>query len=433
MLKIMPRFILSDAWLFGSLTLLLVSVASYADEDPSLVRPDKGQFEPQESSVPPQKYAVPDAPPYWKEKLSIKNDAFTMQLSLISVLDYTAFSQDDTNLRQVGRMDDEFDVRAMRLIARGSIGQDRKLKYFAATEFEGFDPAHTNVFSLVDAYLSYPFFGPQAQISVGKMKETFAYEMVGDSANLAQQERILNPFFVSRNVGVKLSGVGPDERMTAAIGAFNDSWVTGGLDGSATDYTGRVTGILGDPRSADYLHLGAAVRRVGAGDDALRLRGRPETNVGANFVDTGTFNANHAWNYGLEALWNKGPFSLLFEQVWSVVDAGGSGDPVFAGNYLTASWFLTGDYRPYDPTVGYARRVQPQHQWGALELVARISQLDLEDGDIHGGEMKRVFVGMNWWATQRWRVGVGWGHTWLDRDGKSGESDSILTRLQWVF
>jgi phosphate-selective porin OprO/OprP len=42
-------------------------------------------------------------------------------------------------------------------------------------------------------------------------------------------------------------------------------------------------------------------------------------------------------------------------------------------------------------------------------------------------------VGLNWWATRRWKFGVGWGHTWLDRFGKTGVTDSLQTRMQWVF
>ena len=410
--------------------IFVFGITLMAEEDPSLTRPDKGRLDPQELPQGPR-FLIPDAAHDLKEMLSLKDSAFTMKMSLISIVDYTAFSQDATNVSQVGRMKDEFDVRAARLIVRGTIGGDKKLRYFIATEFNGFDPDHTNLFTLVDANLAYPVFTPSTLLTVGKMKETFIYEMVGDAANLAQQERILNPFFVSRNVGVKLTHVGFDEHMTFSGGVFNDSWVSGAWDGAATDVTARVTGVLGDPRGDQYLHLGASMRRVGAGDDTLRYRGKPETNVGVNFVDTGKFTGDHAWNYGLEALWNTGPVSLLFEQVWSFVD--GPGSPVFSGDYLTASWFLTGDHRPYDPTVGYARRVLPESKWGALELVARVSQVDLNDGGFDGGHMKRVYAGLNWWATQRWKIGVGWGHTWLDRKGSTGESDSILTRLQWVF
>ena len=52
--------------------------------------------------------------------------------------------------------------------------------------------------------------------------------MVGDAANLPHQERVLNPFFISRNIGLKLTQViGDAQRMTASAGVFNDWWVNG--------------------------------------------------------------------------------------------------------------------------------------------------------------------------------------------------------------
>jgi hypothetical protein len=42
-------------------------------------------------------------------------------------------------------------------------------------------------------------------LSIGKLKQTFAYEMVGDAANLPQSERLLTPFFKSRDLGVRQS------------------------------------------------------------------------------------------------------------------------------------------------------------------------------------------------------------------------------------
>jgi len=46
--------------------------------------------------------------------------------------------------------------------------------------------------------------------------------MVGDAANLPQHERLLSPFFVSRNVGVQLSNSVLDGRATWAVGVYND-------------------------------------------------------------------------------------------------------------------------------------------------------------------------------------------------------------------
>jgi phosphate-selective porin OprO/OprP len=115
------------------------------------------------------------------------------------------------------------------------------------------------------------------------------------------------------------------------------------------------------------------------------------------------------------------------------VASAAAGHPDFSGYYLTGSWVLTGETRPYDRTVGYARRIIPKGRWGAPELVARYSHIDLDDGAVQGGSFNKTHIGLNWWATRRWKFGVGWGRTWLRRFGTTGRTDSLLTRLQWVF
>lgn len=125
--------------------------------------------------------------------------------------------------------------------------------------------------------------------------------------------------------------------------------------------------------------------------------------------------------------------SFLGEYITAKVDSSLHDDPTFSGWYVTGSWVLTGETRPYDRNVGYARRVIPTGRWGAPELVVRYSSVDLDDNDITGGSYDRVSLGLAWWATTRWKFGVSYGHTWLDRAGVSGESDSILTRIQWIY
>ncbi len=84
---------------------------------------------------------------------------------------------------------------------------------------------------------------------MGKTEETFGYEMVGDAASLPHQERVLMPFFVSRNVGAKILHVIANQRMTMAAGVFNDWWIKGdALSDSGTDVTVRVTALPVDSK-----------------------------------------------------------------------------------------------------------------------------------------------------------------------------------------
>ncbi|MXO59101.1 hypothetical protein GRI89_06050 [Altererythrobacter salegens] len=378
-------------------------------------------------------YIIPDFPPHKAPDPDKPLPFIKIKFGLVGIGDWTDFHQDANNIAQIGVQDDEFQVRSARLTVSGSIGGEYRVSFQVSGEYKGFasDPAQD--WQLTDAALTFPL-GANAKLTVGKTKETFSYEMVGDSANLPQNERVLNPFFVSRNFGFKIIQVlGEDKRATIAVGAFRDKWDFNSTTDRGWDYTVRATGLLWDvPDQNQFFHIGLSYRHVAA-DGTIRYKGRAETNAGDNAVDTDTFAADNANHFGGEALFNVGPVSFLGEYILAKVHSPFYGDPKFTGWYITGSWVLTGETRPYDRNVGYARRVIPKGRWGAPELVARYSQVDLDDNGINGGSFKKTMLGLNWWATTRWKFGVTWGHTWLDRDGLTGESDTILTRIQWVL
>jgi phosphate-selective porin OprO/OprP len=354
----------------------------------------------------------------------------------VVLVDYSVFRQDAGSLTQVGRQSNTWDDRSLRASVQGTIGRNNPITYLIAYEYQGFATDPENLWELTDFAFTFPIGGRATRLTVGKTKETFVYEMVGDAAFLPQQERVLNPFFRARNVGAKLTQViGDKQRMTASVGVFNDWLATGhSLANSSTDVSARVTGLVWDQRDGtSFLHLGASGRYVGADNQVLRYKGRPESNVTDLYVDTGDLSADHAWHLGLEGLWNDGPFSVLAEYNGAWVDAPASGHPKFSGYYLTGSLVLTGEARPYDRSVGYTRGVVPNRRWGATELVARMSRVDLDDGPVRGGTFDKTYLGINWWATRRSKMGFGWGHTWLKRFGQTGVTDSFLTRLQWIY
>jgi len=415
---------------------LVCALDARAQSEESEPAPAPGQFEAAPLPPPAQPFFVPDVPQSVVEQTQVRERWFTLKLGAAAVFDYTTFHQDADSLSQVGKQDDTFQVRDLRLMLRCTIGTDYKFNYFVTGVYKGFDTDPEKKWDLVDLWFAFPLGSPATKLIVGKTKETFDYEMVGDSANLPQQERVLNPFFVSRNVGAKITHVfGEEQRMTLSGGVFNDWWTKDqSLEESGTDVSTRMTGLLWDqPNAKRYFHLGLSGRYAGADNNTLRYKGRPESNVAGNYVDSGNLPADHAWHLGLEALWNEGPFSILAEYNRAWVDSPSKGNPEFSGYYITASWVITGETRPYDRTVGYARRVMPESRWGAPEIVARFSHVDLDDADVQGGKFDKTYLGVNWWATRRWKVGFGWGHTWLDRFGKTGVTDSFLTRIQWVY
>jgi phosphate-selective porin OprO/OprP len=413
---------------------LLCQLNARAQSEESIPAPLPGQFVGEPSPVFESALAVLDFPERVLEKIQYSNSWFTLRAGESVLIDYTGFTQDSASISQVGKQDDRWQARELRLSLRGTIGCSYKVSYLITASYNGdADPGHR--MSLVDASLSFPIGGPATQLTLGKTKETFDYEVVSSFPNLPQQERVLNPFFVTRNIGAKISQVFANQRMTASAGLFNDWWMQGNsIRHNGTDASARITGLVWDESDTQrYFHLALSGRYVGGDGNTLRYKGRPESNVADNYVDTGDLPADHAWQLGAEALWNEGPFSVLAEYNRAWVDSPATGNPGLYGYYILASWVITGESRRYDRTVGYARRVMPTGRWGAPELVARFSHVDLDDGPVQGGRFDKTYLGINWWTTRRLKIGFGWGRTWLDRFDKTGVTDSFLTRLQWIY
>jgi phosphate-selective porin OprO and OprP len=401
--------------------------AALIDSDPETAAPS--------AEAPEGTFAIPDAPTAWQRLAHFKSEHFTIKFGFVVIGDYDAFSQDAASVSQVGVQDDQWDLRAARLMTRGVLKLlSLPIQYNVSGEFKGFDrDPNGATFGFTDVWVAVPV-GSLFRATYGKTKEPFVYEMVGDAANLMQLERILSPFFVSRNVGLRLDNTALDDRMTWSVGWWNDWWVKGQpFHESGNDFAARVTYLPLWSEGGGYLHVGASVRYNGADNDTIRLKGKNESNVTSDYVDTGNLHADHQWEAGVEALWACRGFSLGGEYVRSWVRSADSGNPSFSGWYVVGSWVLTGEHRPYDRKVGYARRVLPTHRWGAPELVARYSHLDLDDGAVQGGRLDKWFFGANWWATRHWKLGAGYGLAYLHRFGVQGRTDSWQFRIQTVY
>jgi phosphate-selective porin len=319
---------------------------------------------------------------------------------------------------------------------RGQIHTRRPINYFLSLEYKGLDrPPEAPSFGITDFWFSIPIHKKVGTFTFGKIKETFVYEMVGDAANLPFLERTLNPFFVSRGIGIKLSNSVLNDRMTYAVGWFND-WFTQdqSFGESANDVTARITGLpVYSKDGANYLHLAASYRYAGGENGVVRLKGRPESNIASNFVDTGDIPASYQNAFGLELLANRGRFSVLGDYAESYVYSSTVGVAHFYGASVTATWTITGEHRPYDRKVGYARRIIPERRWGAWEVVARYSHLDLNNRGVNGGILHKGFVGLNWWASRQWRISCGYGLADLERKDLSSVTHILQSRFQWIF
>jgi len=349
------------------------------------------------------------------------------------VVDYTSLAQDDASVTQVGRQDSAAELRAGRLGFTLRAKSRVPWELYVTADYQERRTRENATFDVYDLQLRLPL-GP-VKFTIGKMKEPFSYELVGLSVLLPQQERILNPFFPTRNVGVSLSGQLVGGRMTWAAGAFND-WLETGADykQNARDVVGRVTALGWEsPDKTKYVHVGVGLKSRGSDSGMMRFSGRPESNITSKYEDTKDFPARRATQLSLEALWAHGPFSVLAEHIGAWVDSPERGNPYFSGYYVSGSWMLTGESRPYARGGGYAGGVRPARRLGAVELVAKYSRVDLRGGGIDGGVLNKWHYGVNWWASAQWKLGLSYGDADLERNGLRGNTKMWLSRVQWLW
>jgi phosphate-selective porin OprO/OprP len=375
------------------------------------------------------RYAIPDLA---EDRIIIPrlNTRFlTIRPGIELIFDHTTFRQDEASVAQVGQQGNLLEVRSASLEFAGAFGPKMLFDYKVGIEYNGFDVDPETDWAITDFNVAFAIPRWRTRVRIGQMREDFGYEIVGSTATMPQSERVLAPFASPINFGVKVTHVlGSAERGTLTYGLFKDDW--GDREGKPA-LSARAT-FLAIDQPGHWLHVGVSFRRAGIGDD-LRYRGRPGVSAADDYVDTGAFAASSATHVGLEGHYAKGPFSVIGEYSSARPDISTGETPTFSGGYLLGSWVITGEQRAYDRSRGTVKRVMPQGRWGAPELVARYAFVDLSSEGIDGGRFDRIEIGANWWATTRWKFGLLYGHIWLRRFGETGTTDSLLTRLQWIY
>ena len=189
-------------------------------------------------------------------------------------------------------------------------------------------------------------------------------------------------------------------------------------------------------------------------------------NTGAKLANTGALNARQVAQWGIEtgAQWKS-----LYGQAgyfgFAVEERGPAAPTVnFGGWYAQASWVLTGETRGYSASsgsFGSPKPVQPfaldGSGWGAFELAARYSDLDLNDkagvagaalpaGGVRGGDQRIMTLGLNWYPNSVVRfelqaqniqvsrlgtVPAGFGHGVLNNAGAGQAFDTLALRSQF--
>jgi len=250
------------------------------------------------------------------------------------------------------------------------------------------------------------------------------------------------------NSGIEFNRQWFGNRVTARLGFFGTDSDLGGFSNweGGHGVTGRLTWTPWAPCDCDarVLHLGLSGSYRGDIGDA-RFRSRADIDYGVSVVDTGTFPADSSVLLDFEIAWVYDRFNIQSETTVAHVEADQGTDPLFWGTYVQAGFQLFGSpYRTYSkkaaafgptkvctPLFGDGCRGR-----GAVELAARVSYVDLDDGDKRGGKVTDFVVGVNYFLNSNSRVMVNW--VWGDLEDALGsrlsaDSDGSYSALAVRF
>ena len=396
-----------------------------------------------------QAHAGKEARPGQAVPPSGAGDDFTVKPRGVVEADYAAFAE------RAGGYDYN-DGTALRRARIGLEGTALKLlNYRIEVDFAG------NAVSLTDAYLQYAGI-PKLLITAGQHKAPFGLESNNsDNYNSFLERGMFTNAFgnagAERRIGLS-AAYAPRRNLHLAAGLFGDNESIGRSTGAALarspdESVGANARITWEPlfEEGRILHLGASgYYRTGlkSGDvaDAVRLTDRPNIRVdGGNIADSGVIPGVDALRYaGVEASGVFGPLTVTGEygRLWP--DRPGLSDPAFDGVYVYATWFLTGETRPFHN--GNYDRVKPrkplgQGGSGAFELALRYDRLDLSDTPVlarSGNRAESLTLGLNWYLNPYAKVLLNWVHfnganTPLDPVGSRTAGDALGTRLHVDF
>ncbi len=294
---------------------------------------------------------------------------------------------------------DASEIRRARLLFGARLFRDWNLRY-------DYDLASKSS-PIKNAFIRYEGLD-NASLTLGHFQEPFSMEELTSSGATTFMERALpNAFVPGYHLGAAINVHGND--WSFAAGIFDRA--LGSNKDSGHGYSARLTYAPVHDKNRT-LHLGFSSAYRNPESDSVRYSASPESNIGDHdLVRTGTIsNVDHTTGYGLEAAAQFGSYSLQGEYI--ITDVNRNRDDVsFSGAYLYASWFITGETRNYNSRTGVFGGIKPLRKfdltgkgYGAWELAARYSTIDLNDGPIHGGRENNITLGLNWYLNSTMRL-----------------------------
>jgi phosphate-selective porin OprO and OprP len=350
--------------------------------------------------------------------------------------EYAGFVQDDVSKEQID-VESKFELRDMRLTMMGRIKSKREITWKFGLMYDGGQSSwwarETGV--LVDL--------PEirGRVFIGRTKEGFSLNkiMVGYAGWSMERQLGIDIIPILAD-GIKYMGYAPKSRILWNIGFFKD-WIS--KDQSFSTYHMTSVVRLGwlPVYSSDgktLIHIAVNGRYAEPEDKKIRVKSRPLANPAPYFVDTEVFPADHSVHYGGEFYFQNKSFMIGSEYYVHKFTSPETGNPMFYGGEVMVSYILTGETRPYRTTTGVFGFVPVKKSVfdggsGTWEVAFQFSNINLNDGTLHGGKFWRLTPMVNWYLSDFVRLEMEYGYGVLNRFDKEGATQFYQTRIQFML
>ena len=322
--------------------------------------------------------------------------------------------------------EDRFAFRRIRLGLQGNILET--MLYKAEVDFN--NPGRPEY---KDVYLGWTELPFNQTLLLGNQKRPLGLDHLNSSRYNVFMERplVVEAFNEdARRIGLAMYGYTEDELFHWRYGIYSleNTSTDGRLIGDSLQMSGnfRLSSSPWYDYTSDgrgYFHWAVAGMFAKPDGDAsaadtnnneARFRTRGENRSDQRWLNTNRItNADWYEIAAVESILNIGPLQIVGEYQANWVQRDAADTLFYHGAYVYISYFLTGEYQPYDRTRGIIGRVKPYENFflvdrcsggrgwglGALQVAARYSYLDLSDDDVLGGVGNNVTLGLNWFWT----------------------------------
>ncbi len=341
--------------------------------------------------------------------------------------------QDYLEFTEGKELHESSEVRRARVFLKGTIYEN--IFYKAQIDFA--DTAGTYyIHDLFVGMMDIPYVGA---ILVGHAARAFGLNPVPDENWLTFMEWAPTfGFGIGQLLGVAAGNSFLDDHLTYAVQVGKTAGIHCDEIGQSYNLNLRFTGTPWyEDCGRSMLHQGLSYTYRGSSDQTRYVGGPSFSEQVPVFIDTGIMNTDKVNGMAYETAWCQGPFKLQGEYYGFWADQkDGPDSTFFQGWYTMACLYLTGEYPGAQYVTSYGGfdiRCHPRHNfsikegtWGAFEVAARYSWMDLNDENIRGGILNQTTLGFNWYLNPNFRWMWNYVHS---RVNGIGAADILETRF----